>query len=404
VRVLQVSNTYPPADISGVGTLVAELHAQLLAGGHRSGVLTRRAPAAEGVVAVGGPKLLFPWTAAWRYLGLARAAGSERFDVVHVHESDGVLVAAAVRALRALRAQGHSGGRPRLLATLQVSYTRERRAVRAVRAGGALNRVVSRPVASERVFKWLRAPLLSALGRMTVRLVDGVVAPSRATAAELRSDYGAREVAVIPNGVAASAVGDRSLAARSGTVLFVGRLRTRKAVAVLVEAWAEVAREFPAARLVLLGAGEQRDQLLAQVERLRLGESVRLAGAVPRAEIDQWLRTADIFCLPSTYEGFPLAILEAMGQGLPVVATTVAGVPEAVDDGHTGLLVPPEDAPALAAALGRLLRDPELGRGMGRRGRSVLVERFAISRICAGYLELWAASGRAEGSDPNRSP
>lgn len=399
MKVLQVSNTFPPADISGVGTLVAELHQQLLAGGHRSVVLARRAAAAEGVVAVGGPKLLFPWTAAWRYFGLARAAGSDGFDVVHVHESDGVLVAAAVRALRAL---GRSGGRPRLLATLQVSYARERRAVRAVRAGGADNRIVSRPVVSERVFQWLRAPLLSALGRLTVGLVDRVVAPSRATAAELGSDYGAREVAVIPNGVAAIS-GDRSAAPSSGSVLFVGRLRTRKAAAVLVEAWSEVAREFPAARLVLLGDGEQRAQLLAQVERLRLAGSVRIAGAVPRAEIDRWLRAADIFCLPSTYEGFPLAILEAMGQGLPVVATTVAGVPEAVDDGHTGLLVPPEDAPALAAALGRLLRDPELGRGMGRRGRAVLAERFAISRICADYLELWAEGGRAQRGDPGRS-
>lgn len=400
MKVLQVSNTFPPADISGVGTLVAELHQQLLAGGHRSVVLARRAAGVEGVVAVGGPKLLFPWTAAWRYLGLARAAGIDRFDVVHVHESDGVLVAVAVLALRAFR---RFGGRPRLLATLQVSYARERRAVRAVRAGGADNRIVSRPVVSERVFKWLRAPVLSALGRLTVRLVDAVVAPSRATAAELGSDYGAREVAVIPNGVAATASGDRSPAASSGTVLFVGRLRTRKAAAVLVEAWSEVAREFPAARLVLLGDGEQRDRLLAQVERLKLGESVRVAGGVPRAEIERWLGTADIFCLPSTYEGFPLAILEAMGQSLPVVATTVAGVPEAVDDGHTGLLVPPEDAPALAAALGRLLRDPELGRSMGRRGRSVLVERFAISRICADYLELWAKGGRAQGADPGRT-
>ena len=99
-----------------------------------------------------------------------------------------------------------------------------------------------------------------------------------------------------------------------------------------------------------------------------------------------------MFCLPSTYEGFPLAILEAMAAGLPVVATAVAGIPEAVEDGRTGLLVPPEDPAALSAALLRLLRDPRLRGEMGGAGRRRLAERFAIPGVTAAYLRLWQAA------------
>ncbi len=416
MRVLLVSNTFPPADISGVGTLVAELLRQLQAAGHDAVALVREAPAEagamsmppaqagamrqppaeSGVVAVGGRKLLFPWRAA---RALRKVENGHPFDVIHVHESDGVLV---VLRQRLARLFARPSGRARLVATLQVSYRRERLAVRPVTAGG---RVVSRPVRSEQIFRWLRAPFHALLGRLTVRLADAVVAPSVATARELAEDYGAKNVAVIPNGIAPSSEPPRAAAGpqaaahdpASETVLFVGRLRTRKAAAVLVEAFAAVVRERPRARLVLLGDGEQRTALAAQIARLGLSASVELAGAVPRAATAEWLRRADVFCLPSTYEGFPLAILEAMAEGLPVVATRVAGIPEAVEDGASGLLVPPEDDQALAAALLVLLSDPARRRAFGASGRALLAERFAIDSVCARHLELFgrlATEGR----------
>lgn len=381
MRVLIVSNTYPPADISGVGTLVAELVAALDRAGHQALAVVRRAPLGDRLaVALGGRKLLFPLRAA---LALRRIAGRQPVDVVHVHESDG---AAVVLLLRLLRGLGHPLGKARLVATLQVSYVRERRAVRPVRAN---RRVVSRPTASEQVFRWLRAPFHAALGRLTVRLADAVVAPSAATARELEEDYGARRVVVIPNGIGGEPAVEATERApgAGGTTLFVGRLRTRKAVAVLLEAFAEVVKQEPAVRLVLLGDGEQRGALEAQAQRLALGTAVRFAGSVPRAEIAAWLARADVFCLPSTYEGFPLSILEAMAAALPVVATRVAGVPEAVEQGASGLLVEPEDATGLAQALLALLRDPARRRALGERGRALLAERFAIADVCRRYIE-----------------
>lgn len=397
MRVALVSNTYPPHDISGVGTLVLELARQLRASGHDAVVLTRRAAAGDPfAVATGGAKLLFPLAVGWTYL---RSLDGRPFDGVHVHESDGVLVALLVRLARLL---GRPSGRARLVATLQVSYVRERRSVGAVRAGGE---VVSRPTPSERVFAWLRAPVLSLLGRVTARLADRVVAPSRATAAELREDYGVAEVAVIANGVAPPPPAPepepapRDPADGAPVVLYAGRLRTRKAVAVLLAAFARLRVEHPAAVLVVAGDGEQRPALEAQSRRLGIAAAVRFLGAQPRDAMPALYAAADLFCLPSLYEGFPLAILEAMAAGLPVVATAVAGVPEAVEHGVTGLLVPPEDAAALARALAELAADPERARRMGEAGRRRVETDFTIPRIAAAYLALWsgllASSGRS---------
>lgn len=389
MRVAIVTNTYPP-DISGVGTLCVELGAQLARTGHEAVILTRRAPPGDPyALPTGGGKLLFPLRAARAYL---RAAREHPFDVVHLHESDGVLVALVLRLARLFR---RPAGRARLVATLQVSYTRERRSVRPVVVDG---RVVSRPTSGERVFAWVRAPILAGLGRLTARLSDRVVAPSRTTAGELTRDYGASGVVVIPNGIAplpaAAGLGTGAATPVQSppgglVILYAGRLRTRKAVAVLLEAVARLRRDEPGVGLVLVGDGEQRTALRDQAERLGIAGAVRFVGAVPRSEMARRLADADLFCLPSLYEGLPLAILEAMAAGLPVVATAVAGIPEAVEDGTTGLLVPPEDAEALARALGELARDPERRRRMGEAGRRKLEEELAIPKIAAAYLKLW---------------
>jgi glycosyltransferase involved in cell wall biosynthesis len=379
MRVLLISNTYPPEDISGVGVLVAELAGELRRQGHDATVLTRRPPGDDPrVLRTPGPKVLFPLGAALRFLGL----GHQRFDVVHVHESDGVFVALAVRLARLL---GLPHGRPKVVATLHVSYVAERRAVRPVWADGE---VVSRPTGDERVFAWLRAPLHAMLGRLTARLADAVVALSDAAAIELARDYGARVTAVIPNGVPLSpAVAPRG--GGQGVVLFVGRLRTRKAAAVLLAAFVRVRKRLPSARLVLVGNGEQQSAIAARIGALGLGDAVELAGALGREATQERFTRADLLCLPSTYEGFPLVILEAMAAGLPVVATAVAGVPEAVRPGETGLLVEPEDAEGLAGALLALLEDPQRARAMGEAGRRLLEQRFTIGHATAAYVALW---------------
>jgi glycogen(starch) synthase len=388
LRILIVSNTYPPADISGVGALVYELAHQLGAKGHGVVVLTRRAPAGDPyAVGTEGPKLLYPLLAGWRYLRLLSGGG---FDLVHVHESDGFLVVLLLRLLRLF------GGRARLVSTLQVSYRQERLVVRPVRAAGPMDdgSLLSVPTRGEKVFAWVRAPLHAFLGRLTCWLSDALVTVSDVTAGELRADYGAHGVRVIYNGIRAAdleAAGRRRAAGpeRPPTVLYVGRLRTRKAVAVLLEAFALVRRAIPAARLVVVGDGEQQPALEARKNELGFGSEVAFTGALPRQRLLEVYEAADVYCLPSLYEGFPVAILEAMAAALPVVATRVSGIPEAVFPGENGELVEPEDVHGLAAALADLLADPARARALGERGRQILAERFSIEAVARDYLELW---------------
>ncbi|MEE2776050.1 MAG: glycosyltransferase family 4 protein [Acidobacteriota bacterium] len=380
MRLVFLTNTYPPGDISGVGALVYELRAEAARQGHDVYVLTREY-ASQGdraVVGLRGPKLLFPLTVAIAFL---RRFRDQPPDVVHVHESDGALVAMSIAFARVL---GHPLGRSRLVATLQVSYAEERRSVRPILSDGV---VVSRPTGDERIFGWVRAPILSLLGRITARLADAVVAPSRATAAELERDYGCRVREVIPNGVFPfSAV---ETPPRQSSVLYVGRLRTRKAVAVLIEAFALVAGRHEEVTLDLVGSGEQSRALKARVVALGLDARVCFRGAMPRDHLAVLYREAGIFCLPSIYEGFPVAILEAMSTGLPVVATRVAGIPEAVLDGETGYVVEQESATQLADGLARLLEDEALRMRMGAAARRRFDEEYAIDRITTAHLDLF---------------
>lgn len=394
MRVLIVSNTYPPADISGVGALVWELARRLGSDGHHVRVLTRRAPEDDAfAVGTGGGKMSYPFLAGWRFFGLARR---ERYDLVHVHESDGVFVVVAWWLCRLL---GLAPGRARLVSTLQVSYRRERLCVRAISDG---RRVVSRPTVDERLFANVRAPVHALFGRVIARLSDALVAPSEVTRRELEVDYGGRDVAVIENGidpsvvrpalvrpaiVASSSPGQE--ASSKPTVIYVGRLRTRKAVAVLLAAHRRLRDEGVDIDLVIVGGGEQLDALKQRAAELGLGDSCRFLGALPRDQVVRWYARADVYCLPSIYEGFPVAILEAMAAGLPVVSTTVSGIPEAVVDGETGRLVPPENAEALAGALRELVTDGSLRRRMGDAGRRRVEEHFTIDTIAGRYLQLW---------------
>jgi glycosyltransferase involved in cell wall biosynthesis len=312
---------------------------------------------------VGGPKVLFPLFAV---PAVRRALRRFRPHVVQVHESDGGLAALLVKALAP-----RLDPKPRLVALLQVSYVEERRAVRPLVAIGDGGRVLGRPGGVERRFRWLKAPLQILLGRLTVRAADLVLAPSAATAAELSRDYQVRGAEVVPNVTGGIDVGEAlGEDVAPGYLLFVGRLRIRKGVEVLLEAL------FPGMRLLIAGDGEHRAALERKVEEMRLGSRVRFLGRCDAARVRGLLRGAAALVVPSTYEGMPLVILEAMEAGAPVVASRVSGIPEVVEDGRTGWLVPPENPGALAAALTEVVENPEEARRRGEEGRRRVEERF----------------------------
>jgi glycosyltransferase involved in cell wall biosynthesis len=247
----------------------------------------------------------------------------------------------------------------------------------------------------ERRFRRWKTPLHIALGRLTARLADRVLAPSAATAAEIQRDYGVENVGVLPNvtgGLAAdvaAAPAELPSDLPPGFLLFVGRLRIRKGVEVLLAALDLLRQQDGAApMLVIAGDGEHRVALEATAARLGLdGTSVRFLGRADAARVRALLAAARALVVPSTYEGMPLVVLEAMAAGLPVVASRVSGIPEVVLDGETGWLVPPEDPQALAMALHELLADAGEGRRRGAAGRQRVDERFRPKSAAERWLQ-----------------
>jgi glycosyltransferase involved in cell wall biosynthesis len=375
MRVLFVANTLPPTDVSGVGEQVLQLAAGLTAAGHEVEVLGRGPGGARG------PKLLFPLAVV---PAACRALRRFRPEVVQVHESDGALVALLAVALRPSLTPP-----PLVSALLQVSYVEERRAVRPLVT--AAGEVLGRPGAVERRFRRFKAPLHAALGWLTATLADVVLAPSAATAGEIRRDYGVERVGVLPNvtgGFAvAKVVGTTAEGEPAGYLLFVGRLRIRKGVEVLLAALASLASRFPIVRLRVAGDGEHRDELEKRTAALGLGSVVSFLGRADAGRVRTLLAGARALVVPSIYEGMPLVVLEAMAAGVPVVASAVSGIPEVVLDGETGWLVPPEDPAALAAALAAVLADPAEARRRGEAGRVRAAEHFRPAVAAARWEE-----------------
>jgi glycosyltransferase involved in cell wall biosynthesis len=171
------------------------------------------------------------------------------------------------------------------------------------------------------------------------------------------------------------------------TLVSVGRLRPPKDFATLLRAVA--ALEPGSARLRIAGDGPERAALAAEVARLGLESTVELMGT--RTDVAELLAGADVFVLSSDSEGLPMSVLEAMAARLPVVASAVGGVPEAVRDGETGTLVPPRDSAALAEALRRLVADPALRDRLGEAGRRRVEREFSLARFEREHLELYRA-------------
>ena len=189
---------------------------------------------------------------------------------------------------------------------------------------------------------------------------------------------------VIPNAVDVAAAPRAAVAGEPPRVIAVGRLAAPKDPLTLLRALARVRHP---ARVTLVGDGPEREAVEAEAHSL--GLDVELAGS--RCDVAELLARADVFVLSSRSEGAPISILEAMAAGLPVVASDVGGVPELVVDGVTGLLVPPGDPAALAAALERLLADAALRRRLGAAGRERAEERFDVRAARDAHVAVYLA-------------
>ncbi|WP_395293270.1 glycosyltransferase [Kitasatospora hibisci] len=273
-------------------------------------------------------------------LRLRRLIAARRYDLVHTHMP---VPATAARLL------APTAGSPRLVHTEHNVWDRYRTATR-----------------------WANA--------LTYRRNDAVIAVSHAVergipAARRRPGswvtvvHHGPDLSGAPEGPAARAEARTELGLPQDAFVVgtVGNLTPKKDQATLLAAHAELRRHHPGTRLVLIGSGPLEGQLRDRAAELGLADSVLFAGS--RSDVPALLAGLDVFTLSSRQEGLPVALMEAMTTGLPSVVTRVGGMPEVLDDGEQGLLVPPGDPAALAAALGRLAADPPLRSLLGAAAR-----------------------------------
>ncbi len=374
MKVAQLSTRYPPGP-GGVERHVAELAPRLARRGHRVDVYTSElyqefpwrplSPSVprEETTDFGAVHRLKVWTLPGElhypfFRGLGAALRRDRPDLLHAHTYGTHQVTVAGRHRRRF-------GTPLVLTThfhpiwsIEGGWIRHR-------LRGFYDRRIAGPI---------------------VEAADVVIVQTREEARLLGSlGLPLRRVEILPPGyrpLPPPPDEPESFAARAGVdgpfALFVGRLASNKGLLDLLDAFAIVAREHPAARLVVVGEdGGMRSAVESRIRSAGLERSVRLLGHL---DDDRLLaaayREAAVTVLPSEYEAFGLVLLESLAQGTPVIASRVGGIPEVVDDDRAGLLVSPGSVPELSAAIRRLWEDPALGRRLGEYGRSTVVPRF----------------------------
>ena len=244
-----------------------------------------------------------------------------------------------------------------------------------------------------RIYHALTGGVISALWRDAV----AVVANSQGLAALAHTHDPKATIGMIPAGADLTGIAPKQDYHRNGAInlLFVGRLVRQKGLDVLVAALAKLDLALNW-RLVLVGDGPEWPAIAGEAARLGLADRLEVRGWVRKEQLPAIYREGDIFVLPSRDEGMANALLEAMAAGLPVVGTRVAGTGEVVIEGETGLLVAPEDADALAAAVAALIQDESRRAAFGREGRKRVETTFGwdiVASAWTGVMEQVRAKG-----------
>lgn len=250
---------------------------------------------------------------------------------------------------------------------------------------------------------WLEGQmrLLRPIARRIIRGSDAITVISGHTGDAVRRLAGEVELRTIPFGATVEVADPLPATSAPGDpydVLFVGRLVERKGVRVLIDAIARVGRPV---RLTIVGDGPERATLEAAAEKSGLGDAIAFTGFVPTEDLKGYFAATDALVLPAVkddkgdVEGLGVVLLEALAHGKPVIASDSGGIRDIVQHEETGLLVPPGDADALAAAIGRYIDDPDFARGLANAGREHVSNEFSWDSITARLVALYTSVARS---------
>jgi glycosyltransferase involved in cell wall biosynthesis len=350
--------------------LVGTIHDRLAAAGHDITYLTTDdvPPAMRSRLG----RLAFQF-AVWRTAAGAARRG-EPYDIINVHEPHGAVVAARRRGL---------GG----AAVVAMTHGVERRGWEI-----ALRHPPGRPGLKTRLVH----PLITlAPSGLTFRRADHVICLNTDDREFLKRAMGIREdrISRVTPG-ADPLFGEGAVQRqydRGRRLLFAGTWLPRKGVQELAQAFTSLVGAGQDVHLDVLGAGVDPAVVMSAFNRTA-ADRVRLRTGSSDAEIAAAMRDADIFVLPSLFEGTPLTLIEAMWSGLPVVTTATAGMKDVVSDQHSGLLVPPGDAGALAAAIGQLTSDAALRRRLGSEAHAVAQREYTWDNAAATFASAYQSA------------
>jgi len=401
MKILMVSWEYPPVIIGGLGRHVYQLATALAADGHEVVVLARRPSGTdpsthpttdevhEGVRVIAAAhdphefdfgRDMMAWTMAMGHAmlraGLTLQAKGWQPDIVHAHDW---LVAHPAIALAEF---------------FDVPMVSTVHATEAGRHSGWVSGQISRQVHA--VESWF------------VRESDSLIACSASMADEISELFGPdlAEIAVIRNGIDSSRwpFARRQVHADPPELLYIGRLEYEKGVHEAIAALPRIRRTHPGTTLTIAGDGTQQDWLVEVARKHKVLRCVHFAGRVDHDELLRLMRRADVAVLPSHYEPFGIAALEAAAAGIPLVTSNVGGLGEAVIDGETGVSFPPRDVTALAAAVRRVLDDPVAAQQRAIAARERLNSDFDWYTVAAETAQVYLAAKRHEREPLPRRP
>jgi glycosyltransferase involved in cell wall biosynthesis len=367
-RPLAVLHVDPERGLAGGEQQVLGLVGHLHAAGHRQALAAdprgALADSAAGLGVAVAPLAIRNHVDVVAARRLARLLARNHYDIVHFHTA---------RAHAMSLFLGAAGGAARVV-TRRMDYR--------LRGGWYARRLYNHEV---------QAVVAISEGVRTALVASGVE-PTRIHV--VPSGVDAARFAPSPAGRAAARA-RFALADDCGTLAVVGALEDRKGHDVLLDALAR--RDVRHLAVLVAGGGTREAALRARAASLGLAATVRFLGRVD--DVAPVLAAADVLVMPSRHEGLGVAALEAMAAGLPVIASRVGGLPEAVVDGATGLLVPPGDAAALGAAIARLAEDRGLAGRLGAAGAARVAARFTLAAMAEGTLAVYRrlAAARAEG-------
>lgn len=393
MKILIITDYYPPDKLGGVGEIAKNLKAAYEAKGHETWVLTTGSSKNEKRVIRSSASLtkgVF-----LNNLKIIKLIRQHQFDVINAHQSTTTLFL-LTKFIPFLYKKF-----PKVVNSFQVSYFSEFSNIRSIKLFGH----AFRPTRKEYVEKWIFAPVHIILDWIGFGLSDEITVVSSENKKEFVRTYGRlsrKKIKIIPNGVNIEdfAPGKPKLPSslmqkiRGKTVLlYVGVFRVRKRVFNLLFALREVVKTNDKVVLLLVGGGRgYEEDVLRLVKDLGLEDNVIFVGKVSNDQVVNYLNAADVFCTLSSYEGMPIAILEAMAGGKAILTSRVSGMIDLVSDGKDGYLTKVDDTNNIIKKMQLLVDDPAQTKAMGEYARKKIVEHYDWNRIADEYIKLFKQS------------